>query len=214
MNSQAQKTIDKANLSVDERWAEVRKQLDEARASYNQAGEMSGDEIKSALKKRAKLLAARSKDEGKGAGEKLDVVEFLLAHEKYAIELSCIREVYPYKDCTPIPCTPSFVLGVINVRSRILSVVDLKEFFELPKQKITENSRVIILASDDMEFGVLADELKGVNSIPAEKIQPSLPTLTGLRAQYLKGVTAGGLVILDGLRILQDKRIVVNLEVE
>ena len=214
MNSQGKNSMVKDSLSVDERWAEVRRQLDTARASYEQAGELTGEEVKKALKKRAKILAARSKGEEKGAGDKLEVVEFLLAHEKYAIELSCIKEVYPFRDCTPIPCTPSFVLGVINVRSRILSVVDLKEFFDLPKQKISDNSRVIILAGEDMEFGILADELKGVNSISTEKIQPSLPTLTGVRAQYLKGVTAGGLVILDGSQILRDKRIVVNLEAE
>ncbi|MBI9076666.1 MAG: chemotaxis protein CheW [Desulfatibacillum sp.] len=214
MNRQGQKSMDKVDLSVEERWAEVRKQLNAARASYEEAGELTGDEVKKALKKRAKALASRSKDEEKEASANLEVVEFLLAHEKYAVELSCIKEVYPFRDCTPIPCTPSFVLGVINVRSRILSVVDLKSFFDLPKQKVSDNSRVIILADDDMEFGVLADELKGVNSIPIEKIQPSLPTLTGVRAQYLKGVTAGGLVILDGFQILRDKRIIVSLEVD
>ncbi len=214
MKEQEQNIQEENNLTTEQRWTDVRKKLDAARSSYEESGEMSDAEVRNALKRRAKSLAAKSTDETQDIGDTLDVVEFLLAHERYAFELSCIKEVYPFRECTSIPCTPSFVQGVINVRSRILSVVDLKEFFDLPKQNSTDNSRVIILSSEDMEFGVLADELLGVNSIPLEKIQPSLPTLTGVRAQYLKGVTAGGLVILDGAQILQDKRILVQTEVE
>ncbi len=201
-------------MSTDQRWAVVREKLDAAKLANEQTGEMTVEEKRAALKKRAKSLAAKTGEDEKDSDAGIEVVEFLLAHEKYAFELSCIREVYPLRDCTRIPCTPSFVVGVINVRSRILSVIDLKEFFDLPTTDLTEQSRVVILSSDDMEFGVLVDELMGVSYIDMGNIQSSLPTLTGVRAQYLKGVTPDSLVILDGARILQDKRILVNMEVE
>ncbi len=201
-------------MSTDQRWKLVREKLDSARVANEHTGDMTAEEKRKALKNRAKAFAVRSGDDEQDSLSGIEVVEFLLAHEKYAFELSCIREVYPLKDCTRIPCTPSFVVGVINVRSRILSVIDLKEFFGLPGTEITEHTRVVILSSDDMEFGVLVDELMGVNSIDMNNIQSSLPTLTGVRAQYLKGVTPDSLVILDGMRILQDKRILVNMEVE
>lgn len=197
----------------DTKWDEIRRRLDLARDSHGHSGEMTLKEKQIALKRRAKALAIKSKEE-KDSEASIEVVEFLLAHERYAFELSCASEVYSFKDCTNVPCTPPFVVGVINIRSRILSVVDLKDFFELPKQRATEHSKVIILSNDDMEFGILVDELLGINSIGVKDIQPSLPTLTGLRALYLKGVSAGGLVLLDGMRILQDKRIVVHQEVE
>jgi purine-binding chemotaxis protein CheW len=172
------------------------------------------------LKERAKELAREpeKKDEPR---EYLRVLEFLLACEKYAVETSYVREVYPLKELTPLPCTPPFVLGIINVRGQIFSVIDIKKFFELPEKGITNLNKVIVLYTDKpvlggvegMEFGILADAVYDVKSIPLNEIQPSLPTLTGVREDYLKGVTKGRTVILDAMKILSDKRIIVHEQV-
>ena len=61
-----------------------------------------------------------------------------------------------------------------------------------------------------MEIGLLADEIFGVEKIPAESLQAQLPSLSGVRAEYLKGVAPGGLVVLDGARILSADSMVVN----
>lgn len=143
----------------------------------------------------------------------LEVVEFRLAQERYALESSFVREVYPFKDLTPLPCTPPFVLGIVNVRGRILPVYDLKKFFGLPDQGLTDLHRIILVQGNDMELGVLADVIVGVRSIPTDSLQPSLPTLTDIRADYLKGVSADRLVVLDVARILSDPRIIVREEV-
>ena len=137
-------------------------------------------------------------------------MEFKLAHERYALELMHICEVYPLKELTPLPGTPDFVLGIINVRGRILSIIDIKRFFDLPGKGLTDLNQVIILQSEEMEFGILADEIVGTRSIPASSIQTSLPTLTGIRAEYLKGVTGDRVVILDGEKILSDEKMVVQ----
>ena len=82
---------------------------------------------KEILKARARALARES-----GAGtvvQTIEVIEFLLAYERYAMELDHVREVFPLKEITPLPGTPPFVLGIINVRGQIVSVVDLKKFF-------------------------------------------------------------------------------------
>ena len=142
-----------------------------------------------------------------------EVVEFLLTPEKYAIELTYINDVCPLKDLRPLPGTPSFVLGIINIRGQIFSIIDLKKFFELPEKGLTNLNRVIVLSSDEMEFGILADAIIGVRAIPMNAIQPSLPTLTGIRAEYLKGVTEDRVVILDGEKILSDENILVHKEV-
>jgi len=167
------------------------------------------DEKVRILRERAEALA-RSTDERGGPDEEVTVVEFMLAHERYALELSYIREVYPLKDLTPLPGVPDFILGIVNVRGQILSIVDIRRFFELPERGLTNLNQVIILQSDDMEFGLLADEILGTRSIPRSAIQTSLPTLTGIRAAYLKGVTGDRLVILDGGKILADEKMVVQ----
>ena len=118
------------------------------------------------------------------------------------------------KELTPLPCTPPFVLGIVNVRGRILPVLDLKKFFDLPEKGLTDLHRIILVRGNDLELGLLADVIVGVRSIPADSLQPSLPTLTGVRSDYLKGVTAERLVVLDLARILADPKIIVHEEVE
>ena len=140
-------------------------------------------------------------------------MEFLLAYEKYGIESSYVREVYPMKELTPLPCTPPFILGIINVRGQIISVIDIKKFFDLPDKGLTDLNKVIIVTDGKMEFGILADVIPGVRSVALSELQPSLPTLTGVRAEYLKGVTEERFIILDVEKILSDEKIIVHEEV-
>jgi purine-binding chemotaxis protein CheW len=147
------------------------------------------------------------------ATESLEVLEFLLAYETYGIEMSYVRETLPLKDLTPVPCTPPFVLGLISVRSRIVSVIDIRKFFDLPGKGLTDLNRVIVVHDDGMEFGILADAVLGVRTVPLAEVQPSLPTLTGIREEYLKGVTKERMTILDGKKLLSDKNIVVHEEI-
>jgi purine-binding chemotaxis protein CheW len=172
------------------------------------------EERRKVLKARAKALAQEPKKEGLAFKEQVEIVEFLLAYERYGIELRFVREVYPLKDLTPLPVTPPFVLGMINVRGQILSVIDIKRFFDLPEKGLTDLNKVIILHNDGMEFGILADVIIGANRIPLSDIQTSLPTLVGIREEYLKGVTRERLVILDAEKLLRDKRLIVQEEGE
>jgi purine-binding chemotaxis protein CheW len=144
----------------------------------------------------------------------LEVVEFLLAGERYAVEAGYVREICLLKEFTPLPGTPPFVLGIINVRGQILSVIDIKKFFELPEKGFTDLNKVIVLQTEQMEFGILADAIIGVCSIALNEIQPSLPTLTGIRAEYLRGIMPDRLVVLDAASILADKNIIIHDEVD
>lgn len=165
------------------------------------------------LRARAKALARPSEHVPMSA-PLLDVLEFRLAHERYALETRYVREVYPLNDLTPLPCTPPFVLGIVNVRGRILPVFDLKKLFDLPEPGVTDLHRIILIEGGSIELGLLADVVVGVRSIPADSVQPPLPTLTGIRSDYLKGVTAERLVVLDVARILADPNIIVHEDVE
>ncbi len=165
------------------------------------------------LRARARALA-RPPEHVPAAATLLEVLEFRLAQERYALEIRYVRGVYPLKDLTPLPCTPPFVLGIVNVRGRILPVLDLKQFFNLPEQGLADLHRIILVEGNELEFGLLADATVGVRSILADTLQPSLPTLTGIRSEYLKGVTAERLVVLDVGRILADPKIMVHEEVE
>ncbi|HVU24668.1 MAG TPA: chemotaxis protein CheW [Opitutus sp.] len=171
------------------------------------------DETSRILRERAKLLAREPKQQDDPENT-LEIIEFALAHESYGIEATYVLEVSPLEDLTPLPCTPAFVRGLVNLRGRILPVIDLKKFFDLPEEGITDLHRILVVRTADMEFGLLADTIGAVRDIPLDDIQPPLPTLTGIRAEYLRGVTAERLVVLDAARILADRRIIVHEEVE
>lgn len=194
-------------------WAEVRARLDAAQAAGEQAWTPGADETRRILRERALALAAEP-DTTQTLAQSIEVVEFLLAHERYAVESSSVREVYPLENLTPLPCTPAFVLGIVNLRGEIISVIDLRKFFDLAQTGLPDLNKVIVLESADMVFGILADAILGVRRIALADIQPSLPTLTGIREKYLKGITPERTVVLDVGKLLADEDIVVREQVD
>ncbi len=192
-------------------WDEIHRRVAAVNAAIDSGWTPSPEDKRRILKDRAKILA-REKDQVISETT-IEIVEFLLAREHYGIESAWVREVYPLKDYTPLPGVPSFVLGLVNVRGRILSVVDIKQFFEMPDKGISDLNKIIIINDDTMEFGILADAIIGVRSIAVSEIHQPLPTLTGIREEFLKGMTGERLVVLDAVKILADRRIVVHEEV-
>ena len=193
-------------------WNEVKQRLETARVAIERIWAPTAEETKRVLEERAKALA-REPARAEAADEWIEIVEFTLAHERYAIASEHVREVYPLEELTPLPCTPTFVLGIVNLRGEILSIIDIKEFFDLPKKGLTDLNKVIVLESEDMMFGIVADAIGGVRRILRTDIQPPLPTLTGIREDYLQGVTAERIVVLDAGKLLSDEKLIVNEQV-
>jgi purine-binding chemotaxis protein CheW len=191
-------------------WSAIRSRLERVNDALTRGSSPGPEERKRILKARADLLARQP---GRGQdGETIEVVEFLLANERYGIESRYVREVCPLRDYTVLPCTPSFVLGLLNLRAQIISVIDIKKFFDMPEEGISDLNKVIIVSDGNMIFGILADVILDVRRIAVEDIQPSLPTLTGIRERFLRGVTGERTVILDAAKLLADKYIVVYEE--
>lgn len=193
-------------------WSEVRQRLDAARAAVERVWAPEPEESRRVLKARAQALAREP--EQPPAADTLALVEFLLAHETYAVESRHVREVYPLENLTPLPCTPAFVLGIVNLRGEILSVIDIRKFFDLPEKGLTDLNKVIVLQSDNMVVGILADAIVGFRGVPLSEVQPFLPTLTGIREKYLKGVTRERTVVLDAEKLLADEKIIVQEQVK
>lgn len=189
-------------------WDEVRRHLDTAAEAVEKGFAPEGAEKKRILEKRAAMLALPA--EMKPPGTQIEVIEFLLSHERYGVESRYVREVFPLQEYTPVPCTPSFVTGIINLRGEILSIIDLKRFFGLAETGLSDLNRVIVLSSPEMEFGILADAIVGVRGIVPEELQSPPLTFAGFGRDYLTGICAEGTAILDAGKILADPGIVVN----
>lgn len=164
------------------------------------------------LRERARALA-RVAPPAPATGSMLELLEFGLAAERYALETRYVQEVHPLRDLTPLPCVPAFVLGIVNLRGRIVPVLDIKRFFGLPEQGITDLHRIILVSGNALELGLLADVIIGIRTLATDSLQTSLPTLSGIHAEYLQGVNQERLVVLNLERMLTDPRIIVHEEV-
>jgi purine-binding chemotaxis protein CheW len=208
MNSITKEKIPKTKI-VD--WTDIHTKIEQAQSIIEKGWVPSQEQKYNILQARAKLYAEESKKKEMKEDYR-SILFFNLAYETYGIELEYIREVYPLKELTPIPTSSNHILGIINVRGKILSVVDIRKFFDLPEKGLTDLNKVIILQSDELEFGILADSIIGVREIELNKLQPSLPTLIDIREKYLKGVTNDRITILDGMKILSGKKMVIHEE--
>jgi purine-binding chemotaxis protein CheW len=168
------------------------------------------DETLKLLRMRAAVMA-REPVQVNATGIILDVITFTLATETYAIEAAFVREVYPLNDFTPLPGVPSYILGIINVRGEIMPVVNLKKFFNLPEQGLGNLNKVIILRNDNMEFGILADDVCGTEAISTDAIKPLPPTVSAIGEVYLMGVTRENIIVLNAEKLLSDESMVVNM---
>lgn len=163
------------------------------------------------LLQRAKDLAAPLAA-GNREEETISVLAVRLAHEEYAILSSFVREVHPLRHFSPVPCTPKFILGVVNLRSEVVSLTDLRYFFELPWNGLTNLNKVIIVQDGTMRLGLVVDECHGFKDIPASAFHKRLPTFTDRRVDYISSVGPGPLLLLDMETILADPRLQVRDE--
>lgn len=186
-------------------WNEIHRRLAAIKQIIDQGGRLTQEEKKNVLRARAEALA-REPSRKAEPEQTLDVLEFLLAHEHYGIESTYVREVCPLRDLTPLPGTPASILGITNVRGQILSILDIKKLFGLPDKGLTDFNKIIVVHAPGMELGILADAVLGLKSVPVSEIQPSLPTLKGIREAYLQGVTRESMVLLDAKELLSTRQ--------
>jgi purine-binding chemotaxis protein CheW len=185
-------------------WEKIKAKLKKADEALFRPQSASG--IRSILKKRAESFAAAQKDERESEG--VQAVVFTLGAERFAFESAYLKEVCPASEIVPVPCTPSFVLGIVSLRGQVISIIDLRKFFELPDRGISDMNRLLVLSSASMCFGVLADTVEGVRAIKAAELK-KLPTLSGVREDYLAGVSPCGITVLDAGKLLADRSIIV-----
>ena len=161
---------------------------------------------------RTQALAQPLPQAGEGSQPQalIEVLEFRLADERYAVETAFVQAVHPLRRLTEVPCTPPFVLGIVNLRGHIVTVVNLKKFFGLPEQGLTDLHRIVLVGDGDTEFGLLADVSVGVHLIAPAELHAAPLALAGDGAHHVRGITAESLIVLDMASILADPRMLVD----
>ena len=190
-------------------WNSVRKIGDDSRSAIESAWAPPYAERVEILRKRAQALALPEKRPELDS-KKMNVLVFKISSEQYGIDSIYIHEVLKLTSYTPLPFTPSWIAGIIPVRGRFVSIMDLREFFRLPHQGIEELKEVIILRSNDMEFAILADRIDGFQIIKKDELQTQMH-IPDIPENYILGFRSG-LILLDAGKLLTDKNIKVSTE--
>ena len=110
----------------------------------------------------------------------MQLVSFTLAKELYGIEITKVREIILITDITRIPETPDFLKGLINLRSTVIPVIDLRVRFGLPEGELTDESRIMVLQACGKTIGIVVDAVSEVLRVKHEQIAPPPPTVAGL----------------------------------
>lgn len=117
------------------------------------------------------------------------LVCFRIGRETYAVDIFVVREIVKAQEITPVPGTAEYVLGIINLRGKLVSVVDLAQRLGFEKARVDRNSRILVVDLDRFTVGFLVDAATEVLKIPPEAIEPAPEELKrSVRDDYLEGV--------------------------
>ncbi len=132
-------------------------------------------------------------------------VTFTLAEEVYGIDVMQIREVLRCPEISPVPGSPSYVLGIINLRGNVVAIIDTRSRFGLASHEVDDNSRIIILEAKDYMVGFMVDSVREVAELRSSGVEPAPDTGSHDSAQYISGLynrEDGLLILIDANKLL------------
>jgi len=130
--------------------------------------------------------------------------------EQYGITHDHAREIIKPDRITPIPCTPPAVMGIVNRRGDLLTVLDLKQLFQMESTELTEIGRIVVVGNGNLTLGIYADEILGENGFDSSQLADPLPSLGVQNIQHVKGIFEGKVTVLDMEALLGDEALMVD----
>ncbi len=120
--------------------------------------------------------------------EVLQWVTFRLANEVYGINVMQVQEVLRFSDIAPVPGAPSYVLGIINLRGNVVTVIDTCQRFGLPSIELTDNTRIVIIETNHQVIGILVDAVAEVVYLRHSEIETTPNVGNDDSARFIQGV--------------------------
>lgn len=121
-------------------------------------------------------------------GESVQSILFKMGDEYYGLPISLVTEIIKPLPITRFPKSPPYVEGVIDLRGRILPIVNLRKMFGLEPMPLTEESRFVDIQLDRLSIGVVVDEVSEVVRISKKQIEAAPPIVSGVDGKYLNGI--------------------------
>jgi len=143
-----------------------------------------------------------------GDDQLLQLVTFHIGEEEFGVDILKVQEIIRTMDITMVPRAPEFVEGVINLRGKVIPIIDMRRRFHLPIRDHDKFTRIVVVDIDDMIVGCVVDSVNEVLRIPADTVEPPPPVAAGIDSEYIRGVGKLDdrlLILLDLDRLLMRK---------
>jgi purine-binding chemotaxis protein CheW len=140
-----------------------------------------------------------SENETGNAGHR-QCVTFRLDNEIYGINVMLIQEVLRVTEIAPVPGAPNYVIGIINLRGNVVTVIDTRMRFGLPPKEMDDATRIVIIEVENQTVGIVVDSVSEVVDVDSSEIETAPNVGNDETARYIEGVVSRG----DELLILVD----------
>ncbi|MGB2696105.1 MAG: chemotaxis protein CheW [Dehalococcoidia bacterium] len=143
----------------------------------------------------------------KAIGAERQLVVFDLAREAFGIGIEHVREIIRLETITHVPNAPAHVEGVINLRGKVIPVVDLRRRLGLGEAEVTKESRIVVVEVDSEDVGMIVDAVTEVVRVAEGAMEPASPAVATAESYYVQGIanlTDKLIILLDINRVLRD----------
>lgn len=120
--------------------------------------------------------------------ELLQLVTFSIGEEEFGVNILKVQEIIRTMEITKVPRAPAFVEGVINLRGKVIPIIDLRRRFGLASKAHDKNTRIIVIEINNIIVGFVVDAVSEVLRIPTSTVEPPPPVVAGVDSDYISGV--------------------------
>lgn len=120
--------------------------------------------------------------------ELLQLVTFSIGEEEFGVDILKVQEIIRIMEITKVPRAQDFVEGVINLRGKVIPIIDLRRRFGFASKEHDKHTRIIVIEINNMIVGFVVDSVSEVLRIPAATVEPPPPVVAGVESEYISGV--------------------------
>jgi len=147
-------------------------------------------------------------EQKKETGNLLQLVSFKIGNEEFGVDIMNVQEINRMTQITKVPNSPEFVEGVINLRGRIIPVIDLRARIGVEKKEADKNTRIVVVEIQEKIIGFIVDAVKEVLRIPSDITEAPPELVNGIDSEFIKAVGK----LDDRLLILLDLEKIISRE--
>ncbi len=139
--------------------------------------------------------------------EEIQLVTFRIGEEEFGVDILAVQEINRMLQITMVPRAPFFIEGVINLRGKVIPVINMRTRFNKPQVEPTPDTRIVVVNLGQKVIGILVDAVSEVLRLPATTIEPAPPVVAGIGSEYIKGVGKLNdrlLILLDLVNLLSE----------